>query len=432
MNKLPKKLKDQKGVALLIVMSFLLFVTFMVLDFDEQVLINSQAAYNFRDRLQAHYLAKSGENFSRMVILYQKKIDAEVAKQNTTNQMIQEFGSVSLYEMLPISTEFLRGIASAAGLNLPGVGADEEGDVELDEEVTSSESGGFVSSGAQGAAEEFLDFPGDFEAIISEENGKFSLNTFSKLQPDSDAYDLHKKVLYSILMDERFKMFFENQERDAADLSHAIGDFIDLNDSINLFDKVERGRESSLYSQDDYDVKNAKLLSFSELRLVKGMSDDILEAIKDRVTIYHTDSTINPCRSPPELLDSLIVHYTANAECTRPIDPDDQEYIDELREEVLLYCPKKVDMARALNVALGIIEAGSTTNTTNNRNRNNNSTSKVGGCKIQFEDLLSESNEIFKIESVGRVGNVIRRSTTVLDARSDKVASWKVLYYSVK
>ena len=436
-------LKNQKGVALLIVISVIGILSSVMVDFLFQTGTQHEMVLQEKARLQAYYLAKSSLNFSKMLLLYNKKIEAQINKMGGADAA-SKMGMQPIYKMFPMSSELLRGLISgssdtsedgndAASPSEEGSGSEEDAPIG---EIEGLKKSGMMKSKE---AEDFLKFDGNFESEISEEQSKYSINAISKIAANSPSYDMQKKVLLSILMQKTFKNFFQTQELDAPTLVHAIADFVDSNDVINEFDNVERGPESSLYKEVDYPPKNARLLTLSELRLVPGMTDDIYLALEPSVSVYQSSDKINVCLADEALVDSLIVHYTTYAECTPPVSATDTEKLKELREAMLLACPDAAGVASALNVALGLKEDDASTDEISGAGLEDSqdttkqkASSTVEGCKIQFESLISSTNSIFRIKANGVVGDVHMTITTVLDTTATDTSSWKVLYYQAQ
>lgn len=420
-----KLLFNHRGIAYLIVVSLVTLMMSIVVGLKMYSSFHRQMTLNAKARLQASYLAKSGLQFTKLLLLYDKKIQEQVKKMGASASTLTAIGYQPLYELFPLSSELLRGF-------LGGVSAPPEDSENLPEEEASEEEGeGFVEMNQaagllqQEKVKEFLDFDGDFETEVSEEASKFSLNTISKLSATASTYDLYKKILFTIMRRKEFKNFFEYQDRDAENLTHAIFDFIDTNSSINEFDQIERGEEPSLYRDIDYEIKNAKMLTLSELRLVVGMSDDIYAALAPYLTVYHTSDRMNVCLAEEAILDALLLHFTTESGCTNPVDDDDEKTLKELREAVLSGCPDPVAMANALNVALGLTSAEDMTEDVSQKK----SSAKISGCNIHFEDLITDENNIFTIKAKGLVDEVNTTMTIVLDTSSSQPASWKILYY---
>ncbi|HLD44537.1 MAG TPA: hypothetical protein VJC18_03815 [bacterium] len=444
---------NKKGAAIILVLAAIMLLTVVCLDMFDDSLVSHQLAQNYRARTQAYYLAKSGVNFSKMLLFYNKQVESELTKKKTS---LQALGYEPLYKMIPLSSEALRGMVSMGamlsggeeGEVTDGTEDEAEAEAEAEEDKDESENEGDASTAdsvgmlQKEGIEEFLGFEGNFDVEISEEQSKYSLNAVSKMTSNSPSYDLHKKVLLSLLLRPEFKNFFNNQAQEAETLTHAIADFVDANNVINEFDQVERGDEGSAYNKLSYQAKDGPFLTLSELRLVPGMGDDIFETIKPLVSVYHTSEKVNVCLAEPEIVDALIAHYTKYSECTTPLDGEkDADEIAKHRDELLALCPDKTAMATALNVALGISSAAdantaTTTSsasgtTTNVSSATGKTSSKVAGCQIQFEDLIATDNNVFRIKASGSVGDITSSIVIVLDTSGGKANQWPVLYYRI-
>jgi len=73
-------LKNQKGIALMIVLSSLMILTVTVVEFAYISRVNYQLAVNAKERLQAYYLAKSAVNFGKLMLKYNKEAEAAIEK----------------------------------------------------------------------------------------------------------------------------------------------------------------------------------------------------------------------------------------------------------------------------------------------------------------------------------------------------------------
>lgn len=415
------------------VIAAIMFLTTIVVDFMTDSLRNHQVTLNYRARVQSYYLAKSAMNFSKLLLFYNKEIESTLAKKGIS---AADLGYQPLYKMLPISSEVIRGMLQAGSLGGEENTESEVSAVPVEAQEQTDEETNFFENSQKGISmlkqdevKEFLDFTGDFDAEISEEMSKFSLNAVTKMTSSSSSYDLFKRILWSILMRPEFKNFFVNQDKDSEMLVHALSDFVDSNDSINEFDKVERGREESIYKNIKYKIKNAPYLTLSEIRLVAGMTDDIYATLDPFVTIYHTEDKINICLADEKIVDTLILYYTKYSECTTPIKEEDEDTLTELRDTILAFCPDKTEVAKSLNDQLGlnvgeVEDTGSTAET-------KSTSSKVAGCEIQFEDLITDANSVFRVKGNGTVNGIRTQIVEVLDTSASKPSAWKVIYYQV-
>ena len=445
------KAVNQRGIALLIVLSTLMILTTSVVEFAYNTRVNYRLAVHSRERLQAYYLAKSALNFSRLILKYNKDTEKLLESAGSAADAV---GMEPLYRMMPLSSELLRGVLSgdASGLTDSASAetsasaeatadktADkgeeeetEEGKIEEEEEIKSG-----ISMVSREEAEKFLSFDGDFSSEITEEQTRYDLNKIAAIVSTSPAYDQRKQLLYSILMNPKFKDLFENQDQDASNLVHALSDWVDSNEVINEFENIQRGDEDSLYTDADYPVKNGKLLSRPEMRLVSGMTDDIYQVLEPFATVYNGDEKINVCLGDAEdMVKAMIYHYTNHAGCTSPVRYEDDEKMTELVSAVTGACPDASAMASVLNSALGLVdlEESSASDSSDSSSSSSTSTagSKITGCAFQFKELLTKDNKIFNIRATGTVGETEVNIVSVLNTGSSNPNQWKVLYFRVE
>src|SRR3989339_1069782 len=98
---------NKKGAAIILVLAAIMLLTVVCLDMFDDSLVSHQLAQNYRARTQAYYLAKSGVNFSKMLLFYNKQVESELTKKKTS---LQALGYEPLYKMIPLSSEALRGM----------------------------------------------------------------------------------------------------------------------------------------------------------------------------------------------------------------------------------------------------------------------------------------------------------------------------------
>lgn len=424
-------LKNQNGFALILVMSMVLVLTITMEIFMTNTSVNREIVGQARQRLQAYYLAKSSLNISKLFLAQTKQLESKYAK--FSSQMRTYLGGQPLYKQIPLSTALLRGLMGDqdGGTDETVVPQEDTADQTTSESPSSFSQ---ISELQRDDAEEFLAFDGNFSSEIVEEQAKFSLNIFSKITSESPSYDLYKKILQQILLGEDFKSFFSAQEQEAEVLTHAIVDYVDVNEMINEYDKVERGQENSIYKGVDYEPKNGLYLTNSELRLIPGMNDEIFQKLSPLVSVFHTDSKINVCLADSRIVDALIIYYTDVAECTQSLRDADQEKLDELRTKMLEGCLVSLsEVANLLNLELGL-KNDNLTDSASSRSKGGNQTqtagsSRIPGCKVQFEDLISETNNIIKISAKGEVNNIAVTMTEVVDISAKTPNKWKTLYY---
>lgn len=409
----------------------------IVVNLKEHTVLNHDIALNAVARLQSYYMAKSALGFSKLLLLYNKKIESQISQTGVSGSTLGAMGYQPLYKMFPLSSELLRGVAEMATSG----GGESDSEPELPPDEAEDSGGPMGDTGIGGGVgmlqrekfEEFLDFEGDFSVEIEEDAAQYSLNAISKMTPTSASYDLHKKILLGLLMRPQFKTLFDNQNRDAEELVHAIADYVDANDQVNQFDQVERGREDSAYKNVQHKPKNAKMQTLSELRLIPGMNDDLFANLEPLVSVFNSSDKMNVCLGEEDLLDAVIIHYSTESGCVNPIDPKDHEFLKELRDEVLPQCPDVNAMANVLNIKLGVkSEQDVSVAATSGTAESQETSSQVGGCKVQFKDLLTNANNVFTIRALGVVGEVRTTLKVVLDTNSSNAATWKTLFYQIE
>lgn len=439
-----KSLLGDRGIALLLVLSSLVVLTTAVVEFAYTEQINYQLAVNAKERLQSYYLARSAVQFSKVMLVVQKQAETEKAK---FGDAAKGYTFEPIYKMYPLSSELMKQAISGAlnSLLFDDPNAQQEEEVAADETDPETEDRPIgdimdanigTSAMVSDEAKEFVNFTGEFVAEISEESSKYDLNKIATMVPTSASYDERKKLLQSLLMHPDYKDHFENQNLDSETLVHALADWVDQNDVINEYENIQRGSEDSLYSQQDYKVKNGKMLTLSEMRLVSGMNDDIFKLLQDKVTTYTGNNKQNLCLgndSSEAWLRAMIYHYTHHAGCGSPVDYEDEK-MNELVELALLSCPEPSAMATAINTELGLVEVSDSvsTGTSSGRSKSGASGSTIPACSFQFKDMMDSSNNVFSIRATGMVGDTQLTINTVVDTTNTDPTRWPHYYYRIE
>ncbi len=428
MNKL-----KQKGVALLIVLSSIMLLSALVVEFAYQTNVTYNISMNEEERMKAYYLALSAINFSRVVLKYNKeaqKMVAQAAQQLGSNIKVQP-----LYKMIPINSAIIRGLIQSAGT------AENAGEAPANSENTEGDKKQSAMGAAkQGlsalntkAAESFLNFEGDFLADIESLDGKIPLNAFYLLTPTQPEYDRLKYTLMFLLRQKPYEGLLKDRVRDSQDLANKIVDYIDKNDSVNDFGGSERGNELSSYAGTNLKPKNAKAFTNDELIFVPGMTDDILGQLKKDVTVYKSDYKINACLASDELLRAMILAFSQNRNDMEPLREDNQDRLKNAVTKVREKCPDTAAMATALNEVLGVNAAGSSSSSTPPPPPSGSSSGTGGSSpNPSFASMLSTDEALFKIEATGSLGNAEVKIVDVLDTANSNPDKWKDLFWRVE
>ncbi len=128
----------------------------------------------------------------------------------------------------------------------------------------------------------------DCDVYISSENGKINVNALN---------DTNREFLVNLL---------EKRDVDISDadtIADSILDWLDTDDLTHV-----NGAEDGYYGSlpDPYKAKDASFYSIEEMTLVKGVTPEIFERIRDFVTVYgNKDISVNVNIAPKEILSSI-------------------------------------------------------------------------------------------------------------------------------
>ena len=262
--------KRQKGVALLLVLTYIAVMSSTVLS----GFMNSQVSFsisaNVRDDLKAYYKAKSALNLGRLMLTYQYELEQD----EFFGQRLKK-SNFQLYQIMDLlMAPFKTGIVSVdvpnadktiASFNLHEAGVDAMGDDS-----------------------------GDYTVKVSPEEGRINLNKFSGKSTDQTSLYELCMLMASPEYDELFNTrSAKGNKLSRMELIAAIIDWVDR-DSEKTFITNEcvleesSGDETSLYvdQRKKYKVKNAKLTTLDELYEVAGFGDDLMEVFRETLTVY--------------------------------------------------------------------------------------------------------------------------------------------------
>lgn len=422
-------MKREAGIALMMVISAIMLISMIVLEFVFSSNVNYRLAVNEKERLQAYYLAESAVNLMKVELKLDKQIKSAISSspiaQNIAIDLSQPF-----CQQLPFSTALLRAFFGGGEASLfKGEGAT-EGATSAGEEEKKSTSATIIESES---AQEFLSFEGDFEGSCADESGKFNINVFANLDPTQQAlsgvnpYDLNKLALANFLKSERFKKIFQGVE--PKKIEEAVGniaDWTDKNDLINDFGNVGHGPEDGLYKgESDVHPKNVKFLSLDEIHQVAGVDDNWFMPIEDMFTVYG-DGRVNVCLATDDVTWTLILTYAGQNPNIPVLDPKNKEVKKKLIDTIRFSCTgvqaQVAKIAADLDVALGIGGAAIT-----------QQTSMQGAAVASggFANFITTEPRYYSLKLTGQVGDTMVNIKTVLDTKDQDPKRWKTLYYKV-
>jgi len=265
---------NQKGVALLIAIFSVVIITYLVTEIlyetNVEYSVNAQAV----SRVKAYYAAKAGLDISLLRIKYFMKIQKQLGSQ------------------LPADKKHLLDMIWSFPFAWPPLVPEEASGVDKD----------MIKDKVK---ESLLDT--SYVTTISDEGSKIDLNDLAS--PSKGIRDITKKLLLQI-----FENKIQNDEawsRTHRDLKYeeVVNNIIDWVDDDK--ESLNGGDEHQLYADTHVEElpPNRGFRTLDEVRLVAGVTEEIFNLLKDRVTIYGMKA-INPNYAPLEVIKALDASIT--------------------------------------------------------------------------------------------------------------------------
>jgi len=260
--------RDRKGIALIIAMATVAILSLSITEFAYQTRVNVFIAANARDDLKAYYLAKSGMNIGVVILAFQFELEKD--------PLIGRFMKRSNFQLYPLMNLFLTPF-NTGSLQTPVGGLE-------------------LSQGATG----FGGFHGSFDVHIEPEEGKINLNSFSKGTRNQALLTQLCLLTFGEQHDDLFETEIGSgggQKIEREQLVSNIVDWVDEDDQRSLLNEfcvpegTSSGDEGGPYARSDvnYEVKNAKMTTIEELRMVDGVSEAFMQRFADSFTVYPVD-----------------------------------------------------------------------------------------------------------------------------------------------
>lgn len=255
-----KRRREQRGVALIMVLGSLAVLTVMLTEFQDSTSAELGSSLAARDQVRAEYAAKSAVNLSRLLFASEPTIRAALSPLAQMTGM--KFPQIPVWEYSDIILGPFNG---------------EEGN-EVFKAVSKLRLDGTRNLGLDGAG---------FELVIVDEDSKINLNLGSK----ADSFSQQRMAEQILAMiggaqyADLFEMVDENgDQNDVQTVCGALIDWADPNTDLNACDpraetNRSAGSEDGYYQlrERPYRRKNAAFDSLDEVRLVRGIDDRFWE-----------------------------------------------------------------------------------------------------------------------------------------------------------
>lgn len=454
-----RALSPRRGVAMLLVLVGIAVLALVANEVQYNSVVELRLATNQRDDLRAHYLAKSGIGLSRLLLRFQKQMDA-IQLPNLSGLLqgaLGGGGADALAGLLGgagglgalqgalggVDPSALLGGAQGGGspmtlqlwrmaridchmLEMMVPEVDEQGHVgELPSSPGFDFDEEFADLGDAVHQKRFGSFTGCFDTTITDEEERINLNKL-------DAPQLSAQVLLGQLIgtfgDKKYEFLFEKEDSNRvkttpADLIISMRDWVDEDDTAATLNFSGQGApfmngfsdENGDYTRYDppYRTKNARFDSLDELYLVHGVNDRFMAAFKDRLTVYpDVNSRLNINTDDPVLLELAI---RSVADPSRP-DPRlaDPIFIDTLIQKIRaarLFAFLGLSATDFVNL---VAAAGVAVNPTIINN-------------VQNQRFIGDKSSTYRLSVKGQAGDVTRTITAVvrLDEGLGRLVYWR-------
>lgn len=453
--------KNDRGVALLLVLVGIAVLALVANEVRYNSMVELRLATNQRDELRALYLARSGIALSRLMLRFQKQIDA-MPIPNFGGMLQQALGSnPALGGML--SSLGIPGLGGAAGAGgLPGMppgapgGAPGMGSVSIQlwrmakidchmlegmvPEV--NEKGGLAplknsaskkfefddenpELGQAMQAKKFGSFTGCFDTVISDEEERINLN---KVDATQLVAVVVANQLVTTLNDKRYEFLFEKEDANrlkltANEIIVNLKDWADEDETGSTLNLTGQGEPFTRGFSDEnggyanyetrYRAKNARFDSLDEVFLVHGVNDRFMAAFKDKFTVYpDLNSRLNVNTDDPVMLE-IAIRSVAD-----PLRPDprlaDPIFLDTVIKRIRaarLFAMFGMSVTDFVNI---VASTGIAVNSTILSN-------------VQNNRVVGDKSSTYRVSVTGSAGDVTRTITTVirLDDGLGRLVSWR-------
>ncbi len=309
------RLRDERGVALLMVLLVISLLTAVIVDFSFQTRLDARIAANVRDDLRAETLARSGFEMA-LAVLNKDALETE----STSGAPVSGEGAVS--ELLNQARR--QAAAEGAGQPMAGAGVDSLTDAWARMGYLRMPLGPGESLDVQ-----VTDLAGliNLSAIIT-------TNTAGQPTVNQPVFDELLMLVTAALEARKIRKEETGDEpMSPEEIVYAIADWVDP-DEVRIADG---GFEDEYYNSlpESYSSKNGPFDSVAELQLVAGVDDALYQAIRKYLTVYPWTGggAINPNTAPEGVLATIRAKENAAIAAAEPLNQDQVQLILGAREE---------------------------------------------------------------------------------------------------
>lgn len=283
--------RGPRGVAMVMVLVAVLILTLVLLEFSKTSRTHLNQGVNVRDTVRANVIAETG------MVLTRACLDPSI-----WGPMAGQMAKMDMQKVCNL----LLGVFLAGRVDLPVGG--------LSVELEGIDNLGIGKGGLEEMElvpeESFIGLAGMY-CPNNQQTGAPDLNCTSRIQTAGK--------LRSILCDPDIAHVFENEQEDGKrytrwDIITNIADWMDRDDNRMQFDPLTgqfiqgagEGEDSYYGDSDDrYRAKDAPLDSIEELRLIRGINDDLFNFLKDRVSV-HAREKVNVQTASRDIFEALL------------------------------------------------------------------------------------------------------------------------------
>ncbi len=391
---------------MLVVIASIMILTVLVTDIAFSSRVRFLGASHERDQHEAYWLANTGANVYRLLLIVNKQIATQL--QSLTKNLdpaTSPFGAMMglidvndpIVSMVPMINSGLMRMVFAADGDISEEDAEEfaqSGQVsdEVREKSMEGESSRFDTAN-------FLDFDGDFMAEVQPEDCRINVNRLATVTAGALMDDPTANLIYAMMSGEENETWLRERNLDRWDLIGNLADWVDVDGTVAT---GKGGYEDAAYGRLDppMKVKNAAFSTPSEIRLVDGWQDDVYERFGKELTIFGSKKVNINC-ADDDMIKGVLRAYAGVT-----TDSQADQVIEQLHEYRL---QNAVHNAKDLTTFLENL--GLTVN-------------------AKLNDALTDKNTVYTITSLGTLQDAAAKITVVVDFSKNK-STGTVVYYRV-